>query len=279
MDQPWWFASYDGTVRWLDVESGVYQPLFATYDDSPQNKNKTGYGLDEGYRSWVQYVCTDHRTNSEKCLFLSTSTGQVCHVDMRLPQGKLSFRETLSEKKINSLSLHPNGYSFISAGLDGTVKLWDIRKFGTPTKKRSQKPIAEYFSSKSVNSAFFSPSGKTVVSTTMADYLDLFDNIHLSNKGSKTKPIRKIRHNNATGRWLSTLMAKWHPALDMFVVGSMRKPRTIEVFDQGGNELAALQGDALTAVCSRCCFHPSPDTLTILGGNSSGRITVVQQPQ
>lgn len=168
----------------------------------------------------------------------------------------------------------------ISAGLDCTVKLWDLRSFrGTDQSSSSSlsnsmaKPVAHHTTSKSINSAFFSPSGKTIVSTTMANSLDLYNDFHTAN-GRVASPTRKIRHDNNTGRWLSTFMAQWHPHQDLFVVGSMRKPRCIEVFDGKGQELAALQGDSLTAVASRCCFHPSSQYLTIVGGNSSGRVTV-----
>ncbi len=71
-------------------------------------------------------------------------------------------------------------------------------------------------------------------------------------------------------------MAKWHPSLDVFVVGSMSHPRTMEIFDADGNLLRGVQGDALTAVVSRCCFHPSTEQLVLAGGNSSGRVTIVR---
>ena len=71
-------------------------------------------------------------------------------------------------------------------------------------------------------------------------------------------------------------MATWHPSEDIFCVGSMRRPRALEVFDANGELLRAIQGDALTAVASRCCFHPRSDRLTVVGGNSSGRVTVLR---
>ena len=64
----------------------------------------------------------------------------------------------------------------------------------------------------------------------------------------------------------------------VFVVGSMQQPRTMEIFDGGkGKLLRDIRGEALTAVVSRCCFHPSKDTLICAGGNSSGRVTVARR--
>jgi hypothetical protein len=112
------------------------------------------------------------------------------------------------------------------------------------------------------------------LSTTMADKLDIFTDIHLSE--SKTfKPSTRIAHDNRTGRWLSTFMATWHPSLDIFCVGSMRRPREIQVFDSSEN-MRNIVGDDLTAVASRCCFHARTDQLTVVGGNSSGRVNVVR---
>lgn len=183
-------------------------------------------------------------------------------------------------------SLHPDGYSLISAGLDCRVKLWDIRMLSGDlrTVEKSPKPIGYHNSGKSVNSAFFSPSGKYVVSTTMANKLDVYEDFHLeapslksSTRDKHVKPTRSIRHDNMTGRWLTTFMANWHPSLDCFVVGSMRKPRCVEVFDGASTgDCTTIRGEALTAVASRCCFHPSEDRLTIVGGNSSGRVTVIR---
>lgn len=262
-------CSYDGTVRLFDFEKACMQQVFATYDDSSQFKSQLGYGLDTGYHFWTQYLCVDHRTSSNLAFFLSTSTGMVYHVDLRA--NEVTFGEKLSEKKINTVDLHSDGYSLLTGGLDCQVALWDVRKISNQ-KKRT--PVTLFHSGKSVNSAFFSPSGKHVASTTMADKLDVFTDFHKSSTAI-TKPTNRITHDNRTGRWLSTFMATWHPSLDIFCVGSMRRPREIQVYDPASN-LANISGDDLTAVASRCCFHYNTDRLSIVGGNSSGRVTIIR---
>lgn len=174
-------------------------------------------------------------------------------------------------------SLHPDGYTLASAALDCTVRLWDIRKFRDDRtgKRKLQTPLTVQQAGKSVNSAFFSPSGSTLLSTTMADTLDITKDAHLCNK-KVLKATKRVHHNNRTGRWLTTFMAQWHPSADIFVVGSMKQPRCVELFDCDGNLLRAVDGEALTAVASRCCFHPSLDKPVVVGGNSSGRMTVLR---
>jgi len=272
--------SYDSSIRMFDPQKEVFSDIFAAYDSSPEYKGKLGFGLDTGHRFWTQYFCLDHR--NDNCLFLTTSTGSLLHVDFR-DKGRITFNHDLSEKKVNTVSLHPNGNVLATCGLDRKVQLWDIRKFhaSSKTKKTNPKPFATQMSSKSVNSAFFSPSGKYLLNTTMSDNIDIIANPHLQ-KNTVEKPTYRIRHNNQTGRWLSTFMARWAPLYadmqeEVFVVGSMQQPRTMEVFNgNGGKLLRGIQGEGLTAVVSRCCFHPFLGPLLVMGGNSSGRVTIAQ---
>lgn len=269
-------ASYDGSVRSFDVEKQVFKEVFATYSDDDIYKDKLGYGLDRGFKSWVQNLELDQRFGSE-CFFLSTSEGSVMHVDLRF-KGKVTFDQTLSERKINSVSSHPNGYAIATAGLSTVVQVWDLRTM-TGSLSKKPKPLAWQNVGKSVNSAFFSPSGKRLLTTTMMDHLDILEDAHLAS-GLIKAPKTRIKHDNHTGRWLSTFMARWHPATfsgeEIFVSGSMNKPRTIEIFGVDGSLLRAIRGDALTAVASRCCFHPSTEKLIVIGGNSSGRLTIAR---
>jgi hypothetical protein len=100
-------ASYDGSVRRLNVETGTFEEIFATYDDSDTTYlEDLGYGLDLGYRYWTQNVTVDHRYKgaSNPCLFVSTSVGNVFHVDLRVSEKqKITFHESVSQKKLNTV--------------------------------------------------------------------------------------------------------------------------------------------------------------------------------
>jgi hypothetical protein len=44
----------------LNVELGIFESIFATYDDSDSyNAKELGYGLDKGSRFWLQHITTD----------------------------------------------------------------------------------------------------------------------------------------------------------------------------------------------------------------------------
>jgi WD40 repeat protein len=178
-------------------------------------------------------------------------------------------------------SPHPNGTTLATSGLDNTLRLWDIRNLGSSTSGSDSKK-AKAFSSwqcgKSINSAFFSPSGTKLLCTTMANTIDIINEAHLQTGiFSSMQHFRRIRHDNHTGRWLTTFQAQWHPLAseDLFVIGSMERPRRIEVFDgSSGNLIRGIEGDAMNSVSSRCCFHSSQEKLIVCGGNSSGRLII-----
>lgn len=180
---------------------------------------------------------------------------------------------------LGAISLHPDGHTMATGGLSTVVQLWDVRK--VPSYEGSRKlpePFAFQHAGKSINSAYFSPSGRSLLTTTQNNRLEVTEDFHLGS--GLVKPTRSVSHDNQTGRWLSTFMALWHPGTfgdrEIFVVGSMKKPRCIEVFDGTGDLLREIRGDALTAVASRCCFHPNPNRIVVVGGNSSGRVTVAR---
>mmetsp|Transcript_13104 Transcript_13104/g.14046 ORF Transcript_13104/g.14046 Transcript_13104/m.14046 type:complete len:648 (+) Transcript_13104:66-2009(+) len=277
-------ASYDGSIRRLNVETGTFQEIFATYDDSDTTyAEDLGFGLDQGYRYWTQNVMVDHRYKgaSNPSLFVSTSIGDVFHVDLRVGgKQSITFHESLSEKKVNTVSLHPNGTTLAASGNDGTVRLFDIRKFhdsrGGLSTKKSPKSLCIQTAGRSINSSFFSPSGKKLLTTSFADRVDITEDAHLHKGGVTVKPTHSIRHNNQTGRWLTTFQATWHPKMDIFCCGSLNKPRCMEIFDAQGRLLRQVVGESLTSVMSRTCFHPSTDKLIMVGGNSSGRMVAIR---
>jgi WD40 repeat protein len=166
-----------------------------------------------------------------------------------------------------------------TAGLTGIVQLWDVRKIPTSSSKAKPKPVSwQEAGGRSINSAYFSPSGRRLLTTTMSNRLEIIEDSHLATGKLTTKV--SVNHDNQTGRWLSTFMARWHPGCydnrELFVVGCMKQPRCMEVYDHDGDLLREIRGDAITAVASRCCFHPDPNRLVVIGGNGSGRVTIAR---
>lgn len=85
-------SSYDGTVRYFDVQHERFDEVFATNEETDN--------------FYTQYLELDHRSSTQDAFFLSTSIGSVMHIDRRMGGNNgagISFHAQLSDKKINSV--------------------------------------------------------------------------------------------------------------------------------------------------------------------------------
>ena len=154
----------------------------------------------------------------------------------------------------------------------------------------------------SVNAASFSPDGKYIVSVGQDNTIQAWEN-NMTSMSTSTTTSNELtahiskKHNNQTGRWLSTLRPVFDPKLPhTFLIGSMEQPRRLELFTIGSKSNAIdevsgkkkrkidsiefqliynLMNENLASVCSRNAFHPTLNM--IAGGNSSGRVHLFQK--
>ncbi|RLO02430.1 hypothetical protein DYB28_015838, partial [Aphanomyces astaci] len=157
---------------------------------------------------------------------------------------------------------------FVTASLDRSVKLWDVRRVGTGC-------VASSAFRNSVNCASFSPDGAAVVSVCLDDFVYLHDTRDLS-----LSAPRKIKHDNHSGQWLTKFHAAWDPKKTTdceFVLGGNKRPRCIDIFGTTSPvPRQSLADETLfNSVHSLNIFHPTLPFL--LGGNSSGRIAMWRQ--
>lgn len=87
-------------------------------------------------------------------------------------------------------------------------------------------------------------------------------------------PVFTSSHNMHTGRWLSRMSAVWDPKQDnCFVVGSMLRPRRVQVFHVSGKvQHSFMDEENLSTVLPVTACHPTRNAF--LGGNASGRLHV-----
>ncbi|NXV28237.1 WDR76 protein, partial [Rissa tridactyla] len=177
--------------------------------------------------------------------------GGVAVVDRRTPGTSSELSADIGFKRTRTVHVHPvNKQYFIAAG-SVDVCIYDVRYL----KSNGNKPVSSLKGhTKSVASAYFSPVTGNRVVTVCAD--------------------DKLRHNCNTGRWLTRFRAIWDPKQeDCFVVGSMARPRQIQVFQDTGKLLHSFYNiDCLSSVCSINVVHPTKNIL--VGANSSGRLHV-----
>ncbi|XP_054071300.1 WD repeat-containing protein 76 isoform X4 [Rissa tridactyla] len=198
--------------------------------------------------------------------------GGVAVVDRRTPGTSSELSADIGFKRTRTVHVHPvNKQYFIAAG-SADVCIYDVRYL----KSNGNKPVSSLKGhTKSVASAYFSPvTGNRVVTVCADDKLRVYDTTSLP----PTIPVLStIRHNCNTGRWLTRFRAIWDPKQeDCFVVGSMARPRQIQVFQDTGKLLHSFYNiDCLSSVCSINVVHPTKNIL--VGANSSGRLHVFKE--
>uniref|UniRef100_A0A665U3U1 WD repeat-containing protein 76 n=1 Tax=Echeneis naucrates TaxID=173247 RepID=A0A665U3U1_ECHNA len=141
-------------------------------------------------------------------------------------------------------------------------------------KKTNSQPVSQLHGhSLSIFGAYFSPcTGNRLLTSCMDNCIRVYDTSAMT---TQSPLLTKIRyHHMQTGRWLSKLSAVWDPKQeDCFVVGSMTKPRRVQVFHESGQlQHSFMDEEKFNTVLSITAFHPTRNAL--LGGNASGRLHV-----
>ncbi|XP_034042949.1 WD repeat-containing protein 76 isoform X3 [Thalassophryne amazonica] len=240
--------SYDGSVRCMDVEKAVFEDVYDMNDDA-----KT----------------FDFMTHDCMTLVVGSWSGLVAIVDRRTPGNSQESLHILDPKCVRCVSVHPVQKHYFAAAENRVVSIYDSRCL----KKTQNKAVSQLHGhSLSISSAYFSPwTGNSVLTSCMDDKIRLYDTSVMT---ADTPLLTSISHNMHTGRWLSKLSAVWDPKQeDSFVVGSMARPRTVQVFHESGKLQHSFRDNKhLTTVLSITAFHPTRNAL--LGGNASGRLHV-----
>lgn len=206
-------------------------------------------------------------------ILLGFANGDVSLLDIR--SGDIAWTRALQTTKINSIQQSPVDDNIIitsGANINGMVCLHDIRMNG----KKKGLLIAHKLHTKSINAAYFSGDAKYIISVSQDNY------VFCTHDYMNVKPsISRLRHDNHTGRWLSTFKPSFDPKDgNTFLLGSMDRPRKMEIFTINDKTHSLIKvkdctGDALGSVQSRNCFHPKLNLLA--GANSSGKVCVFQE--
>ena len=189
-------ASYDSSIRKLDLAKGVAVEVYA-----PEDKD-----ADEPI-SGVEISRSD-----PNILYFSTLGGRFGIHDVRAPPNNTGGSELLqlSEKKIGGFTLHPiHSHIVATASLDRHIKVWDLRKITGKGEWRLPKLVGEHESRLSVSHASFNSAGQ-VATASYDDTVKIYDFSSAANwevghtlSEEQMTPSTIIPHNNQTGRWVT----------------------------------------------------------------------------
>lgn len=251
-------TSHDGIVRRGDVNSRQFDKIFSTSDESFQEQH---------------FGCrTTWHDEADNLLYVAIGSGDVSIVDLRT--NKVSFTVDCHVRSVRTVQLHPTNenYFLTSSGI-GEIGVFDIRKANeknSSIEKININPQGSATRGKGLTSAFFSPhTGNKIVTTCNDDTIRIYESESLQN----ISEIRRLPHNNHTGRWLSVFKAKWvTDREDSFYVGSLFTSKRFQLCHVEGKYLHNFTSDNMTTHCPVITVHPKLPLF--VGGNSSGRIHV-----
>ena len=234
-------SAYDGAVRVLDPERGVFQ--------------ETVYSDEDEFSACDQF---SHGNAALVC----DNVGNLHQLDLRT--GKFTAPSlNIHEKKINTVHVDPGNENMFATSTHQLVSVWDVRKLA-----KNAKAVHDLPHSKSSQAAYWNPSGDGALLTTCYD-----DALRVWHPYSSTaSEVLKIKHNNQTGRWVLPFRAIWSSRGDGILCGSMN--REVEIFHPrtGASRLKVSSELFMTAIGSRLCAHRSLNY--VAAGTASGRAHV-----
>ncbi|KAI5011519.1 hypothetical protein ZWY2020_013656 [Hordeum vulgare] len=187
--------------------------------------------------------------DSPSCLYFGDGNGELKLLDERM--GKVSATWDSHDNTINSIDFHPEKkHMLATSSTDRTARIWDLRRL----KRKKEESLKVLKHNRSVQSAYFSPSGLMLATTSLDDTVRVFC-------GDDFDRSHSIKHNNQTGRWISTFKAIWGwNDVDLFI-GNMK--RAIDIISVGGDDSsvsasnsACLESEHMTAIPCRFSAHP-----------------------
>lgn len=227
-------SCYDGYIRLMDVEKESFD-LVHSADYSIFSMN--------------------HRQGDANSLYFSEGNGLFNIWDKR--EGKVSTSLNLHEVRINSLDFSSKDINIVAtSSSDGTACIWDLRKMNAK-KPEALKTINH---KRAVHSAYFSPSGACLATTSYDDNVGLV-------KGANFEDVKMIHHNNQTGRWISSFRAIWGWDESYLYIGNMKRGVDVISTSQRRN-VATLQSEHMSAI--PCRFDAHPFNIGMLAAATSG---------
>ncbi len=241
-------SGYEGSIQCMDIITGCFETVYVT-------------------STTEQYISTFDFFNGSggNVIGFSDMSGFVSILDCRSRRKPNVFG--LHEKKIGGFSISPVNSDYLAtSSLDDTVCIWDRRSL----KPEDSIPVARFEYKRAVTAVNFHPTiPDCLVSTCYDDSV----RIHRSVLSDRPKELT-VRHNNQTGRWITTFKAYWDPKstddLGYVVLGDMN--RGLDLIDGTSGVTHNFTSDYLTAQPAVNASHSILDL--IVSGNASGKLAL-----
>ncbi|KAB2618771.1 WD repeat-containing protein 76-like [Pyrus ussuriensis x Pyrus communis] len=225
-------SCYDGYIRLMDAEKEVFDLVHSSGDP----------------------ICSmSQQSKGPNCLYFAEGNGGLSVWDQRT--GSFSNQWSLHEYRIISIdfsSANPNLMATSSS--DGTACIWDLRSID------ADKTLRTVSHSRAVHSAYFSPSGGFLATTSIDDTVGI-------SSGANFEYTSMIYHNNNTSRWISKFRGIWGWDDAYVFIGNVK--RGVNVISPAARRtVLTLESPHMTAI--PCRFDAHPYNVGMLAGSTAG---------
>ncbi|KAJ4874367.1 DROUGHT SENSITIVE 1 [Raphanus sativus] len=240
-------SSDDGLIRLMDAEKSVFDLVYSSNDA----------------------ICSlSQRPNDEQSLYFSKGYGKFNVGDLRA--GKSFSYWGLHGDRINTIDFNPqNPHVMATSSKDGTARLWDLRSMGPTTKPKTLRTLTH---SKNVHSAYFSPTGLSLATTSADNYIGILS-------GATFEDTSMIYHDNCNtiNQWNSTSRGVWGWDDSYIFVGN-RLSKRIDVISTKLKRTVKELHDPLMKTIP-CRIHCHPLNVGVLAGSTAGGHVYVWTPK
>ncbi|KAI3763430.1 hypothetical protein L1987_53890 [Smallanthus sonchifolius] len=235
-------SCYDGYIRLLDVE-------------------KESFGL--AYSSEYPIFSICRANDNMNSLFIGEGYGSVGSLDIRSSSvNNSSMSWSLHQEQIYTIDFNSQNTNLMAtSSKDDTACIWDLRKLHH-LHPQSLKTVTH---KGPVNSAYFSPSGNLLATTSEDDNIGLVS-------GTNYDVESMIYHSNYTSRFISSFRGIWGWDDSYIMVGNKKKG--VDIISTEKKQLYyTLANREINAIPCRFDAHPMlPGVLAI--STAGGRVFV-----
>ncbi|XP_063337160.1 DNA damage-binding protein 2 isoform X4 [Pelmatolapia mariae] len=259
---------WDGSILHYIYKSTLGQSLHSQMRQCLQEpfvRSLSSYHFHGGSSPFNRRItCLEWHPTHPTTLAVGSKGGDIYLWDFEAPAKKTFIQGIFSDKLHKAKVTHAEFNSrcdwlLVTASVDHTVKLWDLRNI-----KDKKSFLYEMPHEKAVNSAYFNPLDCSKLLTT-----DQHDEIRVYSSSDWSKPQHIIQHPHRQFQHLTPIKATWHPMYDLIVAG--RYPddrfcgadlRTIDIFDSNTAELVCqLYDPTASGIKSINKFNPMGDAI------------------
>ncbi|TMX03807.1 hypothetical protein EJD97_013937 [Solanum chilense] len=227
-------SCYDGLIRVMDIEKEMF---------------------DLAYMSEHPIFSISQRSHDMKSIYYGEGRGELGIWDLRA--GKSSALWNLHEDRINTIDFTSENCNIMAtSSTDRSACIWDLRKVGA----HKPKSLRTVFHKRAVHSAYFSPSGRRLATTSIDNNVGVLS-------GANYEDTSMISHTNHTNRWISSFRGIWGWDDSYIYIGNMQ--RGVDAISVPDKKLDfTLRSKHMTAI--PCRFDAHHKEVGMLAGATSG---------